>query len=188
MRPAPAAMPPNVAGLAAPLASGQGPLTVPPTTTPLGALAGPGKAQTDATGLVDFDALDQNVQRAAVVALLNQVPAVPDMQTYLKKKRRKGKPHARVRGMDPDPDVPAAAWTLVLWIIGSCTAHLEELTDREDLVQGVGMVCLRLREAGFDQAPRFRMEAVPVQHRRTGDGSQVPRCAPDGTQERQKRK
>jgi ubiquitin-conjugating enzyme E2 Q len=58
------------------------------------------------------------------------------VQAWLDKKRRAGRPHARVAQMDPD--VPPAAWAVVRWIVGSCTAHLEELTDNDELVQGVG--------------------------------------------------
>ena len=37
-----------------------------------------------------------------------------------------------------DKNIPDAAWSVLRWIIGSCTAHLEELESEDELVKNIG--------------------------------------------------
>ncbi|KAJ3535766.1 hypothetical protein NM688_g6931 [Phlebia brevispora] len=86
-------------------------------------------------GLIDFDPLPHQHKQQVVASLLAFLPSVEDMKRYLESKHG--------RGINPmlracDPNVPAAAWSVLRWCIASCTAHLEELTAEEDRVGNVG--------------------------------------------------
>lgn len=84
-------------------------------------------------GLVDFDVLPLEFQRAAVAQLLDALPSVADMKRYLEKARGKG----RVRLSKMDDAIPAAAWGVLRWSVASCTAYLEEILDEDDMVHGI---------------------------------------------------
>ncbi|KAH7100349.1 hypothetical protein BKA62DRAFT_706762 [Auriculariales sp. MPI-PUGE-AT-0066] len=95
----------------------------------------------DGTGLVDFDALPTDYQRASIVQMLDQLPAVAEMKKYLDKARGKGK----VRLTKMDDKVPAAAWSLLRWCVASCTAYLEEIVDEDDMVHGIDKTWRQMR-------------------------------------------
>ncbi|KZW01474.1 hypothetical protein EXIGLDRAFT_717897 [Exidia glandulosa HHB12029] len=84
-------------------------------------------------GLVDFDMMPLEYQRASVVQLLDLLPSIADMKKYLDKARGKG----RVRLAKMDPTIPTAAWSVLRWTVASCTAYLEEILDEDDMVHGI---------------------------------------------------
>ena len=45
---------------------------------------------------------------------------------------------AKPRLQDIDKTIPHAAWSVLRWVVGSCTAHLEELTDDDGRVKNIG--------------------------------------------------
>lgn len=52
---------------------------------------------------------------------------------------RKTKPgKSKPRLVECDPSVPTAAWTLLRWCVGSCTAYLEPITSPGELIGNVG--------------------------------------------------
>ncbi|KAE9407147.1 hypothetical protein BT96DRAFT_1014269 [Gymnopus androsaceus JB14] len=93
-------------------------------------------------GLCDFDALDKQQMRASVVQLLDSLPCVSDMKKHLEQKVKPGKSKPKLITMPPpvdskDSEVPAAAWKLLRWCVGSCTAYLEEISSQEESVKNV---------------------------------------------------
>lgn len=106
---------------------------------PIDAAPAAAPPQADPDGLIDFEKLDDLRKMASVAELLDTVPAVPEMKTYLDKKLKAGRARPLVRNMAPE--VLDAAWALVRWCLGSCTAHLEMITDPDEMVQNVGECC-----------------------------------------------
>lgn len=58
------------------------------------------------------------------------------MKKHLEQPRAAGR--AKTRLQDIDKAIPLAAWSVLRWIVGSCTAHLEELTSDEERVKNIG--------------------------------------------------
>ncbi|EJD40876.1 hypothetical protein AURDEDRAFT_115746 [Auricularia subglabra TFB-10046 SS5] len=84
-------------------------------------------------GLVDFDMLPLDYQRASVVQLLDSLPPVADMKKYLDRARGKGK----LRLSKMDSNILPAAWGIFRWAIASCTAYLEEILDEDEMVHNI---------------------------------------------------
>ncbi|KIJ62454.1 hypothetical protein HYDPIDRAFT_30416 [Hydnomerulius pinastri MD-312] len=89
--------------------------------------------QVDDGGLCQFDSLSVQEMRSAIVMLLNSLPPIGDMKKYLQ--RKSSADNTRLRDMDPD--VLPAAWSLLRWSVASCTAHIQELTDKEDCLKNI---------------------------------------------------
>ena len=76
--------------------------------------------------------------------LLDTLPPVPDMKKHLEKRK-----HGRApRLQDIDPTVSPSAWSVLRWIVASCTAHLEEISEEGDLLGNVGASCILLWSPG----------------------------------------
>jgi ubiquitin-conjugating enzyme E2 Q len=81
--------------------------------------------------------------RAAIVQQLNTLPSVSDMKKHLERKVKPGKSKPKLKDMDAK--ILPAAWSIVRWCVGSCTAYLEEVTGGADRIQNLGMtIFLRL--------------------------------------------
>ena len=90
------------------------------------------------------------------------------MKKHLEQPRAAGR--AKTRLQDVDKTIPHAAWSVLRWIVGSCTAHLEELTLDEERVKNIGTPrrrCL-LQHVRVNAVRRARMAPVPVQRWRAG--------------------
>ncbi|KAM5545525.1 hypothetical protein V8D89_000563 [Ganoderma adspersum] len=87
-------------------------------------------------GLCEFDQLPANEMRSAIVQLIDSLPPIGEMKKHLEQARTAGR--AKPRLQDIDKTIPHAAWSVLRWIVGSCTAHLEELTDDEGRVKNIG--------------------------------------------------
>jgi ubiquitin-conjugating enzyme E2 Q len=82
---------------------------------------------------------------------------IKDMKKHLEKRVSAGTNRPKLK--DFDPDILPAAWSILRWYVAyllvtpiftrflssrcvaSCTAHLQELTEEEDLVQNISMAC-----------------------------------------------
>ncbi|KAG1769061.1 hypothetical protein EV702DRAFT_1181859 [Suillus placidus] len=62
--------------------------------------------------------------------------AIQDMKKHLEKKVLVGTNKPKLKDMDPS--ILPAAWSILRWCVASCTAHLQELTEKEDQVQNIG--------------------------------------------------
>ncbi|KAL4066326.1 hypothetical protein V8B97DRAFT_2025481 [Scleroderma yunnanense] len=80
--------------------------------------------EVDDDGLCDFDALTVDEMQIWIITLLDTLPPV------------RGHPKARIQDMNST--VPPAAWSLMKWCIASCTAHIQELKNREDFLGNIG--------------------------------------------------
>ncbi|EMD36029.1 hypothetical protein CERSUDRAFT_156784 [Gelatoporia subvermispora B] len=123
-------------------------------------------ARVNADELCDFDQLALHEMRTAIVSLLNQLPSVADMKAYLEQKVKPGKAKPKLR--DIDSFIPEASWVILRWCISSCTAHLEELTSEEDLVQNIGKPYSSWRQFRFsvgapDAEAKFRAAVISAQ-------------------------
>ncbi|KAF8641742.1 hypothetical protein AX16_009819 [Volvariella volvacea WC 439] len=87
-------------------------------------------------GLVEFDALSRPQMRAAISMLIDSLPSIDQMRKHLMKKVRSTKVKPKLKEMDPL--VLPAAWSILRWIIASCTAYLEEINDEQEKVVGLG--------------------------------------------------
>ena len=58
------------------------------------------------------------------------------MKKHLEQPRSAGR--AKQRLQDIDRTIPDAAWSVLRWVVASCTAHLEELTSEEEQVKNIG--------------------------------------------------
>ncbi|TEB26206.1 hypothetical protein FA13DRAFT_1795840 [Coprinellus micaceus] len=81
-------------------------------------------------GLVDFDTLN-------IVQVLDTLPPIEVMKKHLLKKVQVGKSKPKLK--DLDPNLLPAAWLLLRWIVCSCTALIEEITDPNELIQDLDM-------------------------------------------------
>ena len=61
---------------------------------------------------------------------------IADMKKHLEQPRSAGR--AKQRLQDIDRTIPDAAWSVLRWVVASCTAHLEELTSDEEQVKNIG--------------------------------------------------
>ncbi|TBU25270.1 hypothetical protein BD311DRAFT_764945 [Dichomitus squalens] len=91
---------------------------------------------TDPDGLCDFDQLQLPEMRSAITYLIDSLPPISDMKKHLEQSRGAGR--AKPRLQDFDRAIPDAAWSILRWIVASCTAHLEELTSDEEQVKNIG--------------------------------------------------
>ncbi|KAJ4479081.1 hypothetical protein J3R30DRAFT_3473939 [Lentinula aciculospora] len=94
----------------------------------------------DSDGLCEFDDLDLQEMRASVAQLLNSLPSVSVMffaKKHLKRKVKPGKSKPTLATMLEAADVVPAAWKLLRWCVGSCTAHLEEISSQEESIKNV---------------------------------------------------
>ncbi|CCM01551.1 uncharacterized protein FIBRA_03609 [Fibroporia radiculosa] len=83
----------------------------------------------------DFDTLDKNQMRRAIVKLLDKLPPIADMKNHLEKPVAAG--NAKPKLKDIDTSIPDAAWSILRWCVASCTAHLEEVRDPEDRIRNI---------------------------------------------------
>ncbi|KIK53259.1 hypothetical protein GYMLUDRAFT_49424 [Collybiopsis luxurians FD-317 M1] len=92
----------------------------------------------DADGLCDFDALDIRQMRASVVQMLNSLPPIGDMKRHLERKVKSGESKPKLSTMPEAADVLPAAWKILRWCVGSCTAYLEEISSEEESIKNIG--------------------------------------------------
>ncbi|KAJ8597247.1 hypothetical protein M405DRAFT_587353 [Rhizopogon salebrosus TDB-379] len=85
--------------------------------------------------LRDFDTLDITEMRLVIKYLIDALPPIKDMKKHLEKRVSAGTNRPKLK--DFDPDILPAAWSILRWCVASCTAHLQELTEEEDLVQNI---------------------------------------------------
>lgn len=128
------------------------PIMVPPVPEETGLQATAG----DSLDLVDFDTLSLQEMCTSIVRLIDSLPSVDDMKQHLEKKVKVGKAKPKLK--DIDPSILPAAWSVVRWCVGSCTAHLEEITSKEDMVQniGIGWKQFRFSVGAPDAEAKFR--------------------------------
>ncbi|KAF9266711.1 hypothetical protein L218DRAFT_895759 [Marasmius fiardii PR-910] len=88
-----------------------------------------------AQSLHDFDALGPKQMRATIAQLIDSLPSIDDMRKHLVRKRSPGKPRPKL--VECDPTVLPAAWQVLRWIVGSCTAYLEEITDPSENIRNI---------------------------------------------------
>ncbi|TFK51185.1 hypothetical protein OE88DRAFT_1658981 [Heliocybe sulcata] len=86
--------------------------------------------------LVDFDRLDLGEMRTSITSMINSLPPIIEMKQYLEKKLKAGKSKPKLK--DIDPSILPAAWSVLRWCVGSCTALLEEITSGEDMMKNIG--------------------------------------------------
>ncbi|KAJ2925630.1 hypothetical protein H1R20_g11464, partial [Candolleomyces eurysporus] len=86
-------------------------------------------------GLVEFDELSKIQMRAAISKLIDTLPSIEDMKKHLERKVTVGKSKPKLREIDPS--VSPAAWLILRWIVGSCTALIEEITSGDELIQNL---------------------------------------------------
>ncbi|KAK7457902.1 hypothetical protein VKT23_010249 [Stygiomarasmius scandens] len=87
----------------------------------------------DSDGLVDFDELSVGEMRVAIVTLIDSLPAIEEIKKHLERKVKPGKSKPKLKEMDPN--ILPAAWLVLRWIVGSCTADLEEITSGEEHIK-----------------------------------------------------
>ncbi|THU91820.1 hypothetical protein K435DRAFT_829796 [Dendrothele bispora CBS 962.96] len=118
-------------------------------------------------GLVDFDALDGGQMRVAIVKLIASLPAIEDIKKHLERKVKLGKSKPTLKEMDSN--ILPAAWLVLRWIIGSCTADLEEITSEEECIKGADRLWHQFRfsvgapdaEARFKDAVKQAQQEDP---------------------------
>ncbi|KAF9566809.1 hypothetical protein CPC08DRAFT_703781 [Agrocybe pediades] len=112
----------------------------------------------DAKGMCDFDDLSLNQMRAVIAKLINSLPSAEDMKKHLERKVKAGKSKPKLK--DIDPNILPAAWSILRWVVASCTAHIEAIESGEELIKGLDPVWRQFRltvgapdaEAKFKQA------------------------------------
>ncbi|KAJ4466482.1 hypothetical protein C8J55DRAFT_527332 [Lentinula edodes] len=113
----------------------QNSIATPPPTTPT---ESPRPPVVGSDCLCDFDDLDLQQMRASVVQLLDSVPPILEIKKHLERKVKPGKSKPRLATMPEAADVLPAAWKLLRWCVGSCTAYLEEISSQEESIKNVG--------------------------------------------------
>ncbi|KAG6857552.1 hypothetical protein H0H87_000151 [Tephrocybe sp. NHM501043] len=93
-------------------------------------------------GMCEFDELSVPLMRAAIVALIDSLPAIDDMKKHLERKVKAGKAKPRLK--DLEPTVLPAAWSILRWCVASCTAHIEEITSGEESIKNLGKSEIRV--------------------------------------------
>lgn len=73
--------------------------------------------------------------RTSIAQLLETLPPVEEMKKHLSRRVAAGKSKPTLR--DIDPTVPAAAWSVLRWCVASCTAHIEAIETKEDLIKNI---------------------------------------------------
>ncbi|KAJ3740793.1 hypothetical protein DFH05DRAFT_1528585 [Lentinula detonsa] len=98
-------------------------------------------------GLYDFDELGLQQMRASVMQLLDSLPPVgviSDMKKHLERKVKPGNSKPKLTTMPEAADVVPAAWKLLRWCVGSCTAYLEEISFQEESIVNTNWCFIRL--------------------------------------------
>lgn len=113
----------------------------------------------DDDGLCDFDALPVQEMRKTITTLLDRLPPIAAMKQFLLKN-----PTARLQDMDSQ--TPPAAWSLLKWCFASCTAHIQELKNREDLLGNIGDSYrqFRIMTGAPDKAAKFNAALEQESH------------------------
>ncbi|KAF9788386.1 hypothetical protein BJ322DRAFT_1002310 [Thelephora terrestris] len=125
-------------------------------------------------GLCDFDALDINGKRAAIADLIDSLPAITEMKRHLQKPVTTWGVKPQLQTMDPLTILPAA-WIVLRWCVGSCTAHLEELVDPSDLMQGVDLNYRQFRfSVGAPEAETKFKQAVQSAQQTSRNAMEYP--------------
>ncbi|TFK19866.1 hypothetical protein FA15DRAFT_626277 [Coprinopsis marcescibilis] len=121
--------------------------------------AGAGETDSKEKGeLVDFDTLTKQQMRAVIVKLIDKLPSIEEMKKHLMRKLRAGKGKPKLE--ECATGVPPAAWLVLRWIVGSCTAHIEEITSGDEMIKNLDPNWRQFRlsvgapdaEAKFDEA------------------------------------
>ncbi|KDR71552.1 hypothetical protein GALMADRAFT_253891 [Galerina marginata CBS 339.88] len=86
-------------------------------------------------GLCDFDDLTLPQMRHCIAKLINTLPSVEDMKKNMDRKVKAGKSKPKLR--DVDPNVLPAAWSILRWVVASCTAHIELIDSGEELIKNL---------------------------------------------------
>ncbi|KAK7060762.1 hypothetical protein VNI00_000494 [Paramarasmius palmivorus] len=89
--------------------------------------------------------------RAAIVQLIDSLPSIDEMRKHLLRKVNTGKSKPKLREIDPD--ILPAAWLVLRWILGSCTAHLEEITNQDEILKNIGKELRFLARMWLTQCP-----------------------------------
>ncbi|KAK1224011.1 hypothetical protein PQX77_013106 [Marasmius sp. AFHP31] len=122
----------------------------------------PTQASIPSSGLRDFDQLNPKQMRASIMELLDSLPSIDDMRKHL---RKTGSSKSKPKLVECDPNVLPAAWGLLRWVVGSCTAYLEEITDPSECVQNIDPVWRQYRFSvgAPDAEARFKNEVEKAQ-------------------------
>ncbi|KAJ3823174.1 hypothetical protein F5880DRAFT_1613100 [Lentinula raphanica] len=88
-------------------------------------------------GLCDFDELDPQQMRASIMELLDSLPPIMDMKKHLEQNIKPGKSKPKLHETPVAENVVPAAWKLLRWCVGSCTAYLEEISSEEEKIVNV---------------------------------------------------
>ncbi|KAH9475092.1 Ubiquitin-conjugating enzyme E2Q-like protein 1 [Psilocybe cubensis] len=86
-------------------------------------------------GLCDFDDLTHSQMRLCIAKLINTLPSIDDMKKHLERKVKAGKSKPKLREIDPN--VIPAAWSILRWVVASCTAHIEPIESGEELIKNL---------------------------------------------------
>ncbi|KAF9443862.1 hypothetical protein P691DRAFT_712655, partial [Macrolepiota fuliginosa MF-IS2] len=103
-------------------------------TTPAAVVTSTG-VQVGTDGLCDFDELTLAEMRYAIVTQLDTLPSIYEMRIHLTKKVTEGMQKPKLQDMHLL--VLPAAWLILRWCVASCTAYLEEITNKNELVGGL---------------------------------------------------
>ncbi|EAU83704.2 hypothetical protein CC1G_05608 [Coprinopsis cinerea okayama7 len=107
-----------------------------PVAAPSSATSDPQISSTPDSGeLCDFDNLTKPEMRAVIAKLIDSLPSIDEMKKHLTRKVNIGKSKPKL--YDIDPEVLPAAWLILRWIVGSCTASIEEITSEEDEIKNL---------------------------------------------------
>ncbi|KAG6842220.1 hypothetical protein C0991_000190 [Blastosporella zonata] len=139
-----------------------------PLGVPQPAPASSNSHQTPKTGpdeMCEFDDLSLPMMRAAIVALIDTLPAIEDMKRHLERKVKAGKAKPRLK--DLDTTVLPAAWSILRWCVASCTAHLEEITSGEESIKNLdpGWRQFRFSVGSPDAEAKFKGAVLAAQQR-----------------------
>ncbi|KIM60273.1 hypothetical protein SCLCIDRAFT_1217055 [Scleroderma citrinum Foug A] len=85
----------------------------------------------DGGDFCDFDALTVKDMRMWITILLDTLPSIETMKSYLLRN-----PKAKLQ--DINPGILPAAWSVLKWCVASCTSHIQELKDHEDFLGNIG--------------------------------------------------
>ena len=93
----------------------------------------------------DFDSLTKIEDKCkAIVTMITELPKIAAMKAWILREdvseTNKELYHARKLSDCPGPGgkaVSPSAWKLLRWIVASCTSYLKEITEPDELVQGL---------------------------------------------------
>ncbi|KAH6905576.1 hypothetical protein BKA70DRAFT_1372977 [Coprinopsis sp. MPI-PUGE-AT-0042] len=123
--------------------------------------------------IIDFDTLNKAEMRAVIAKLIDSLPSVEDMGKHLTRKVRAGKSKPKLN--DIDPDISPAAWLILRWIIGSCTAYIEEIVTGDERIKNLdpNWRQFRLTVGAPDAEAKFKKE-VEAAARKDSNAAQYP--------------